>query len=154
MLKNLAHPELGYTPSNLKRLRKHYKLTRRRLAKAANTSFAMIPRWEASVLLSYSFSMPHKKWVWLLERGLQQECGIPITPEEIEAVLSPAELGYTPNNLRALREQYGLTQFQVSQLLDCSFRTVARWEARAGSKQQSDMSHMMWLRLLSALEGR
>ena len=150
----LKHLELGYTPSNLKNLRQHYKLTLRRLAKAANTCFAMIPRWEASVLLSYSASMPHKKWVWLLERGLQQACGIPITPEEIEAVLSPAEVGYTPNNLRVLREQYELTQIQVSQLLGCSIQTVACWEARAGSKQQSDMSHIMWLRLLNAAEGR
>lgn len=148
----LEQPELGYTPANLKRLRKYYKLTRRRLSKAAETSFAMIPRWEAPVLSSYSFSMPHKKWVKLLEQGLQQECGMSISLAEIETAIAPVELGYTPNNLKSLRKQYGLTKVQVSQLLDCNIRTVSRWEAKVGSKQQSDMPHKMWLQLLNSIQ--
>lgn len=148
----IENPELGYTPANLKRLRQHYKLTRRRLSKAAETSFAMIPRWEAPVLSSYSFSMPHKKWVKLLEHGLQEECGMPISLAEIETAIAPAELGYTPNNLKSVRKQYGLTKVQVSQLLDCNVRTVSRWEAKLGSNQQSDMPHKIWLQLLSSIQ--
>ena len=45
-------------------------------------------------------------------------------------MIDAAELGYTPNNLRAIRAKYGLTQKQVAEITGTSkLFTVGRWEA-------------------------
>lgn len=59
--------ELGYTPANLKALRQEYGLTQQAVADITETSLSTAQRWEASPELSSSASMPHSKWLMLLQ---------------------------------------------------------------------------------------
>lgn len=59
------------------------------------------------------------------------------------------ELGYTPNNLKALRQQYGLTQQTTADLLKVNISALQRWEADIGQKSHRDMPHTKWLVLLN-----
>lgn len=57
------------------------------------------------------------------------------------------EVGYTPNNLRYIREQLGLSQKQLAEKLNYSWRTVQNWEI--DSPGGRNMSHANWLELVS-----
>lgn len=63
------------------------------------------------------------------------------------------ELGYTPQNLKMIRKQYGLTQQQVADITGTSnYRTVVKWEADLDSKvQRADMPLRKWYLLLKAV---
>ena len=62
------------------------------------------------------------------------------------------ELGYTPANLRALREQANLTQQQVADITGTkSVDMVRRWEMATDRPMHSTMPHMKWLLLLDAI---
>lgn len=58
------------------------------------------------------------------------------------------ELGYTPNNLKALRQKYGLTQQATADLLDVNISALQRWETDVTQKSHRDMPHTKWLILL------
>lgn len=58
------------------------------------------------------------------------------------------ELGYTPANLRAVRQKYGLTQKQVAEITGATLSTAQKWEAAMSLKTHSDMPHTRWLILL------
>lgn len=64
----IENPEFGYTPSNLKMLRKHHNLTQTDVAKLTGTSQRMVMRWETELSSTAGRSdMPHTKWAMLLE---------------------------------------------------------------------------------------
>lgn len=58
------------------------------------------------------------------------------------------ELGYTPNNLKALRQMYRLTQQQVADITGVALATAQRWEASPNQKSYANMPHTKWLKLL------
>lgn len=62
------------------------------------------------------------------------------------------ELGYTPANLKALRQKYGLTQQAVADITETSLTTAQRWEAIPELSSYANMPHTKWLRLLQYLE--
>mgnify|MGYP000501495403 FL=1 len=62
------------------------------------------------------------------------------------------ELGYTPANLKALRQEYGLTQQAVADITETSLTTAQRWEASPALSSYANMPHTKWLRLLKYLE--
>ncbi len=62
------------------------------------------------------------------------------------------ELGYTPNNLKALRQKHGLTQQAVADITETSLKTAQRWEASPNQSSFANMPHTKWLRLLQYLE--
>lgn len=62
------------------------------------------------------------------------------------------ELGYTPANLKALRQKYGLTQQAVANITETSLTTAQRWEASPELSSYANMPHTKWRRLLQYLE--
>ena len=65
------------------------------------------------------------------------------------------EFGYTPNNLRAVRAKYGLTQKQVAEIVGLkTWHPVKRWEAPIEAAHHADMPHTKWLKLLDELSSR
>lgn len=61
------------------------------------------------------------------------------------------ELGYTPNNLKLLRQMYRLTQQATADLLEVNISALQRWETDVGQKSHRDMPHTKWLTLLEHL---
>lgn len=66
-------------------------------------------------------------------------------------MIENAEFGYTPNNLKALRQKYGLTQQAAADLIGTNIATWQRWEAGIALKSHADMPHMKWIQLLQNL---
>lgn len=66
-------------------------------------------------------------------------------------MIDNAELGYTPANLKALRQKYGLTQQQVADITGVALATAQRWEANPNQRSYSNMPHTKWLELLQTL---
>ncbi len=62
------------------------------------------------------------------------------------------ELGYTPNNLKALRREYRLTQQNVADITESTLKTAQKWEASPNLKSYANMPHTKWRRLLQYLE--
>lgn len=58
------------------------------------------------------------------------------------------ELGYTPNNLKALRQMYRLTQQDVANITKVSLATAQRWEANPKQKSYASMPHQQWIILM------
>ena len=70
-------------------------------------------------------------------------------------MIDTPELGYTPNNLKALRQKYGLTQKQVAEITGLkTWHPVNRWEAPIEAPYHADMPHTKWLKLLAELSSR
>ena len=67
-------------------------------------------------------------------------------------MIDTPELGYTPANLKALRQKHGLTQQDVANITDTSITTAQRWEARPDLVSYASMTHTKWLKLLQYLE--
>lgn len=63
-------------------------------------------------------------------------------------MINNMELGYTPNNLKALRQMYRLTQQQVADITGVALATAQRWEASPNQKSYANMPHTKWLKLL------
>ena len=62
------------------------------------------------------------------------------------------ELGYTPANLRALREQARLTRRQVADITNTvNYETIARWETDVGKKNHADMPQYKWQMLMETI---
>nr|DAJ46961.1 MAG TPA: helix-turn-helix domain protein [Caudoviricetes sp.] len=66
-------------------------------------------------------------------------------------MIDNAELGYTPANLKILRQQYGLTQQRVADITGVSLATAQRWEASPNMSSFANMPHTKWINLLQAL---
>ena len=67
-------------------------------------------------------------------------------------MINAPEFGYTPNNLKALRRRYGLTQQQVADITESTIKTAQKWEASPNLKSYANMPHTKWLKLLEYLE--
>lgn len=63
-------------------------------------------------------------------------------------MIENAELGYTPANLKALRQKYELTQKQVAGITEAALQTVQRWEMTIDRKSYINMPHTKWQQLL------
>lgn len=63
-------------------------------------------------------------------------------------MIDAPELGYTPANLKALRQKYGLTQQATADLLDVKISGFQRWEADINLKSHTDMPLKKWFELL------
>ena len=61
------------------------------------------------------------------------------------------ELGYTPANLKALRQKHGLTQQATADLLDVKISGFQRWESDINLKSHTDMPLKKWFELLQKL---
>lgn len=66
-------------------------------------------------------------------------------------MIDAPELGYTPANLKALRQKYGLTQQATADLLDVKISGFQRWEADINLKSHTDMPLKKWFELLQKL---
>lgn len=67
-------------------------------------------------------------------------------------IVTLPELGYTPANLKALREQANLTQRQVADITNTvNYATVVRWETDVGGKNHADMPQYKWQMLIKAI---
>lgn len=64
------------------------------------------------------------------------------------------ELGYTPENLKALRQEYGLTQQNVADITQSTLKTAQKWEASPSMSSYANMSHTKWLKLLEYLKNK
>lgn len=64
------------------------------------------------------------------------------------------EFGYTPNNLKALRRRYGLTQQQVADITKSKLKTAQKWEASPSMSSFANMPHTKWLKLLECVESK
>lgn len=59
--------ELGYTPANLKALRREHGLTQQQVADITGSTLKTAQKWETSPSMSSFANMPHTKWLKLLE---------------------------------------------------------------------------------------
>lgn len=66
-------------------------------------------------------------------------------------MIDNVEFGYTPNNLKALRQKHGLTQQATADLLDVKISGFQRWEADINLKSHTDMPLKKWFELLQKL---
>ena len=64
------------------------------------------------------------------------------------------ELGYTPNNLKALRQQHGLTQQRVADITGVTIATAQKWETSPSMTSFTNMPHTKWLKLLEYLKNK
>ncbi len=64
------------------------------------------------------------------------------------------ELGYTPANLKALRQEYGLTQQNVADITQSTLKTAQKWEASPSMISYANMPHTKWLKLLEYLKNK
>lgn len=62
------------------------------------------------------------------------------------------ELGYTPANLKALRQQYGLTQQNVADITESTLKTAQKWETSPSMSSYANIPHTKWLKLLEYVE--
>lgn len=69
-------------------------------------------------------------------------------------MINNMEFGYTPANLKRLRQEYGLTQQQVADITKSALPTAQRWEMMAGQKNYINMPHTKWLELLQFIAQR
>lgn len=66
-------------------------------------------------------------------------------------MIEKAELGYTPNNLKSIRQKHGLTQQCVADITGVALATAQRWEASPKQKSFANMPHTKWMALLQTL---
>lgn len=69
-------------------------------------------------------------------------------------MIDTPELGYTPANLKALRQQHGLTQQNVADITGSKLKTAQKWEANPSMSSFANMPHTKWMKLLEYLESK
>lgn len=67
-------------------------------------------------------------------------------------MIDDAEFGYTPNNLKALRQKHELTQQATADLLEVNISAYQRWESDFNLKSHTDMPLKKWFELLQKLK--
>ena len=60
--------QLGYTPRNLRSIRKKYGLTQQAVADLLDVTISALQRWEADIDLKSHADMPIRKWFELLSK--------------------------------------------------------------------------------------
>ena len=62
------------------------------------------------------------------------------------------QMGYSPQNLRNIRQQYNLSQKEVAKIVGVSsWNSVSRWETDVTSTNHSTMPYIRWMTLLEHL---
>lgn len=61
------------------------------------------------------------------------------------------EFGYTPNNLRAVMNEHGLTAKKLADMFDVHPKSAARWLIPAGKASHRPMNHEHWCKLLETV---
>lgn len=69
-------------------------------------------------------------------------------------MIEQMELGYTPANLKALRQKHGLTQQQVADITESTLKTAQKWETSPSMSSFANMPHTKWLKLLEYLRDK
>ncbi len=69
-------------------------------------------------------------------------------------MIDTPELGYTPANLKALRQKYGLTQQRVADITESTLKTAQKWETSPSMSSFANMPHTKWLKLLEYLKNK
>lgn len=69
-------------------------------------------------------------------------------------MIENAELGYTPANLKKLRQQHGLTQQNVADITGSTLKTAQKWETSPSMSSFANMPHAKWLKLLEYLKSK
>lgn len=69
-------------------------------------------------------------------------------------MIEQMELGYTPANLKALRQKHGLTQQQVADITESTLKTAQKWETSPSMSSFANMPHTKWLKLLEYLKNK
>ena len=69
-------------------------------------------------------------------------------------MIDTPELGYTPANLKALRQQHGLTQQNVADITGSKLKTAQKWEVSPSMSSYANMPHTKWLKLLEYLNSK
>lgn len=63
-------------------------------------------------------------------------------------MIDDAEFGYTPNNLKALRQKHGLTQQRIADITGVTLATAQKWETSPSMSSYVNMPHTKWVILL------
>lgn len=69
-------------------------------------------------------------------------------------MIDTPELGYTPANLKSLRQQHGLTQQNVADITESKLKTAQKWEASPSMSSYANMPHTKWLKLLEYVKSK
>lgn len=69
-------------------------------------------------------------------------------------MIDDPEFGYTPNNLKALRREHGLTQQNVADITESKLKTAQKWETSPNMSSFANMPHTKWLKLLEYLKNK
>lgn len=69
-------------------------------------------------------------------------------------MIDNAEFGYTPNNLKLLRQKHGLTQQRIADITGSKLKAVQKWEVSPSMSSFANMPHTKWLKLLEYLENK
>lgn len=69
-------------------------------------------------------------------------------------MIDTPELGYTPANLKALRQKYGLTQQNVADITESTLKNAQKWETIPSMSSYANMPHTKWLKLLEYLKNK
>lgn len=69
-------------------------------------------------------------------------------------MIEQMELGYTPNNLKALRREHGLTQQNVADITGSTLKTAQKWETNPSMSSFANMPHTKWLKLLEYVKNK
>ena len=69
-------------------------------------------------------------------------------------MIDNAEFGYTPNNLKLLRQKHGLTQQRIADITGSKLKAVQKWEASPSMSSYANMPHTKWLKLLEYLKNK
>lgn len=63
-------------------------------------------------------------------------------------MIDDLELGYTPKNLKLVRQNLGKTQKEIADALKVSLITVQRWEMAVNINSHVDMPYKKWLEFI------
>lgn len=69
-------------------------------------------------------------------------------------MIESPQFGYTPENLKRLRQKYGITQQRMAELLDTNISTARRWETSINRASHATMPYIKWVEFISILQNQ
>ena len=69
-------------------------------------------------------------------------------------MIESPQFGYTPENLKRLRQKYGITQQRMAELLDTNISTARRWETSIDRTSHATMPYVKWVEFISILQNQ
>lgn len=64
------------------------------------------------------------------------------------------EIGYTPNNFKALIKKSGLTSYEIMEALGANESSYYKWQRDPDSKTFQPMSYRTWLVFLNLMKSK